>query len=80
MLFRSDRYLAIHRPNCLVQMGRSGQTEEDFVQQDQIEYPDEDPMVRELFDKELAKRGLTSLMPDEAYKDRNYRFALMKET
>ncbi len=76
----ADRYLAIHRPNCLVQMGRSGQTEEEFVRQDQIEYPDEDPMVRDLFEKELSKRGLTSLMPEAAYKDPNYRFELMKET
>jgi len=74
----ADRYLAIHRPASLRKMGWSGESEEEFVQQDQIEYPDEDPMVRDLFQKELGKRGLSSVMPDEAYKDRNYRFELMK--
>ncbi len=41
---------------------------------DQIEYPDEDPWIRETFKKELGKRGLTSLMPEEAYKDRDYKW------
>lgn len=41
---------------------------------DQIEYPDEDPMVRETFQRELAKRGLTSLMPEECYQDRGYQW------
>ena len=36
----------------------------------QIEYPDEDPWVREKFEGELAKRGLQSIMPEEAYKSR----------
>ena len=39
---------------------------------DQIEYADEEPWVREKFEEELAKRGVTSLMPDGAYKDRDY--------
>ncbi|MFC2057133.1 hypothetical protein ACFLTO_06180 [Chloroflexota bacterium] len=41
---------------------------------DQIEYPDEDPWIRQTFEKELAKKNLTSLMPDEAYKDRDYQW------
>ncbi|MDP2729066.1 MAG: hypothetical protein Q8O55_01085 [Dehalococcoidales bacterium] len=40
----------------------------------QIAYPDEAPWIRETFEKELAKRGLTSLMPDEVYKDRDYQW------
>ena len=42
---------------------------------DQIEYPDEDPMVRQRFESELAKRGLTSLMPDGAYKDPKFQWS-----
>ena len=32
----------------------------------------EDPSVRAMFEDELAKRGLTSLMPDEVYTDPGY--------
>jgi hypothetical protein len=39
---------------------------------DQIEYTDEDPRVRANFQEELAKHGLTTLMPDEAYRNRDY--------
>jgi gentisate 1,2-dioxygenase len=65
------RYLAFHLPR-----GLTGGTER--VQdraRDQIEYLDEDPWIRQKFDEELAQRGLTSLMPAEAYLDRNYRWA-----
>jgi mannose-6-phosphate isomerase-like protein (cupin superfamily) len=39
---------------------------------DQIEYPEEEPWIREKFEGELARRGISSLMPDVAYKDRDY--------
>ncbi len=72
------RYLAIHPPTGMPVggdhfdgMAVSGEQILDRAG-DQIEYPDEDPIVRETFERELAKRGLTSLMPDEAYRDRNY--------
>jgi quercetin dioxygenase-like cupin family protein len=35
----------------------------------QIEYPFEDPWVRERFESEIAKRGLKTLMPKECYED-----------
>jgi hypothetical protein len=38
----------------------------------QIEYPNEDPFIRETFEKELAKRGLKSIMPEDCYKDPNF--------
>ena len=41
---------------------------------DQVEYPDEEPWIRQMFADELAKRGLESLMPDEVYADRHYRW------
>ncbi|MBU6423744.1 MAG: cupin domain-containing protein, partial [Chloroflexi bacterium] len=37
---------------------------------DQIEYPDEDPIIRDRFEAELTKRGLRSEMPERAYRDR----------
>jgi len=63
------RYLAFHGP----QGGQNRQQERiENMARDQIEYPDEDPFIREKFESELSKRGLTSLMPDQAYKDANY--------
>jgi oxalate decarboxylase/phosphoglucose isomerase-like protein (cupin superfamily) len=38
----------------------------------QIEYPFEDPWVRETFQSELAKKGLESLMPAEAYENPDF--------
>ncbi|MEA2639120.1 MAG: hypothetical protein QOF51_514 [Chloroflexota bacterium] len=62
------RYLALHP---LPQFSGHSERVQD-VSRDQIEYPDEEPWIREKFEEELAKRGLTSLMPEEAYRDRNY--------
>jgi hypothetical protein len=39
---------------------------------DQIEYPDEDPTIRENFESELARRGMQSGMPDEGCRNRDY--------
>jgi len=62
------RYLASHAPR--VTRG-TGERIEDR-QRDQIEYPAEDPWIREKFQDELAKRGLKSVMPDEAYRDKDF--------
>jgi mannose-6-phosphate isomerase-like protein (cupin superfamily) len=59
------RYLALHPP---IQFAGYAEKIEDRAK-DQIEYTQEDPWVREKFENELAKRGLTSLMPDEVYRD-----------
>ena len=67
----SARYLALHP---LSQFRGYGETVEDIAR-DQIEYPDQEPFIRQKFEEELAKRGLTSLMPEEAYKDRDYQWA-----
>jgi mannose-6-phosphate isomerase-like protein (cupin superfamily) len=64
----SARYLAFHPP---VQFEGWAETIQDRLK-DQIEFPDEDSFVRETFEAELAKRGLTSLMPEQAYTDRDY--------
>jgi len=65
------RYLAIHPPR-----GLSGISEkvEDRVR-DQIEYTDEDPMIRKKFESTLAQKGLQSVMPDEAYRNRDYEWS-----
>ncbi|MEA2639629.1 MAG: hypothetical protein QOF51_1023 [Chloroflexota bacterium] len=67
----AGRYLALHSPR-----GATGYSErvEDLAR-DQIEYPQEDPIVRQRFEAELAKRGLTSIMPEEAYRDPTYEWA-----
>ncbi len=64
----ADRYLAIHPPRGLAYGG------ERILDPalDQIEYPDEDPWIRQKFESELAKKGLESVMPEAAYRDRSY--------
>ena len=64
----SARYLAFHPP---VQFEGWAEKIEDRLR-DQIEFPDEEPFIRAQFEEELAKKGLTSLMPEEAYTDRDY--------
>ena len=62
------RYLAFHAPRF---SNINSERVEDRAR-DQIEYPQEDPWIRQTFEDELAKRNLTSLMPNQAYKDMNY--------
>jgi mannose-6-phosphate isomerase-like protein (cupin superfamily) len=74
------RYLALHAPtgmptgNAYFTNSKGEKLtvapEEDPA--NQIEYPDEDPWIRKKFEEELAKSGLKSLMPDEAYRDRDF--------
>jgi mannose-6-phosphate isomerase-like protein (cupin superfamily) len=61
------RYLAISRPRPVFDTDES-------LDARQIPYTEEDPWVRQKFEEELAKRGHTSLMPEEAYRDRNYKW------
>jgi mannose-6-phosphate isomerase-like protein (cupin superfamily) len=65
------RYLALHSP---MQFYGHAEKIEDRAK-DQIEYPDEDPWIRQKFEEELAKRGLTSLMPAQAYVDREFEWS-----
>ena len=62
------RYLAFHGPR----LSSRGYGERIVDASDQIEYPEEEPWIREKFEGELAARSLTTLMPDEAYKDAKY--------
>ncbi len=63
-----DRYLAFHAPRGA---NETSERVEDLAR-DQIEYPDEDLVIRETFAKELGKRGLSSIMPDQAYKQKDF--------
>jgi mannose-6-phosphate isomerase-like protein (cupin superfamily) len=65
------RYLALHPP---MQFHGHAEKIEDRAK-DQIEYPDEDPWIRQKFVAELAKRSVQSLMPDEAYTNRDYEWS-----
>ena len=60
------RYLALHPAR------QFGMGERVADPRDQIEYPEEDPFVREKFAEELGKRGLKSIMPDVCYQDPNF--------
>jgi mannose-6-phosphate isomerase-like protein (cupin superfamily) len=63
------RYLA------LSPMKQTRPGNEDFVPAaDQIEYPDEEEWIHEMFKAEVAKRGGESLMPPGAYTDRDYKW------
>jgi oxalate decarboxylase/phosphoglucose isomerase-like protein (cupin superfamily) len=65
------RYLALHSP---MQFYGHAEKVEDRAK-DQIEYPDEEPWIRKKFQDELAQRGVQSLMPDEAYTNRDYEWS-----
>jgi oxalate decarboxylase/phosphoglucose isomerase-like protein (cupin superfamily) len=59
------RYLAFHSPRSVD--AENSRIDETLATRQQIEYPNEEPSVRQRFESELAKRNLTSLMPEEAY-------------
>ena len=65
------RYLALHSP---MQFYGHAEKVEDRAK-DQIEYTDEDPWIRRKFSDELSKRSVQSLMPDEAYTNRDYEWS-----
>jgi uncharacterized RmlC-like cupin family protein len=67
----SPRYFALHPPSPIAESvtAMDGQ-----IESNNIQYPDEDPRIREIFEQELAERGIESRMPDEAYEDPNYSF------
>jgi hypothetical protein len=58
------RYLALRWNSRKFPMREKGFGTDKSVKEggDQIEYEDEDPKIREIFERELAKEGLTSKM------------------
>lgn len=73
---RPARYLAFHPP--LQFHGYADKVQD--RERDQIEYVDEDPWIREHFEQQLAEHGLTSLMPDEAYGNPEYKWQATSTT
>lgn len=65
------RYLAL---GPLPQFRGKGETLADRAER-QIEYTEEDLWIRETFERELAKRGRKSLMPEDAYRNLDYRWS-----
>lgn len=68
------RYFVFHAPrlanvNETPELSGSGNPE-----LNQIDYVDEDPVVRETFEQELAEKGIDSDMPDEVYTNPDYTF------
>jgi len=41
-------------------------------ERNEIQYWQEDPSIREMFEQKLAEKGLTSQMPPECYTDKNF--------
>jgi hypothetical protein len=66
------RYLAISRPRPVFDT-------EESLDDRQISYTQEDPFVRQTFEAELAKRGLKSRMPEDAYHDPNYQWTYSED-
>jgi hypothetical protein len=71
----TDRYLAFHSPRGA---GDWNERVEDRAR-DQIEYPEEDPIIRQTFERELANRGLTSIMPEQAYREHDYEWDYVED-
>lgn len=69
------RYFALHPPVQFI-----GKDEDDSgnSKDDNIEYTQEDPWIREFFAEELAKKGLEAHMPPECYVDPNFSFKTAK--
>lgn len=68
------RYLALHRPNVLPSGPEpvfDSKHPKNFV-----EYADEDPRVREIFEQELKERGQKFRMPEECYTNPDYKFEM----
>lgn len=65
------RYLALHP---LAQFSGHAEKVEDRAR-DQLEYSQEEPWIREKFEGELAQRGITSVIPEEAYQIKDYQWA-----
>lgn len=61
------RYIAFHPPRAVMGTGEDAGART-------IPYTGEDPWIREKFQAELANRGLTSAMPEAAYRDPTFQW------
>ncbi len=69
------RYLALSPPGPFSRVGERVKN----PALNTIQYPDEEPWIRQKFEEELAKRGHKSLMPEQAYRDHDYEWAYAEE-
>lgn len=63
------RYMAFHPP-----IAGDHSTFEALGDHNNIQYPNEHPEIREIFESELRSKGIEPRMPEEAYSDPNYSF------
>lgn len=68
------RYMALHRPNVLPSGPEPVYDSKD--PKNIIQYVDEDPRVKNVFERELEKRGRESRMPNACYNDPDYEFEM----
>lgn len=68
-----SRYLALH-PSDFVFAGGDNDIFDPIREYNNMQYPDENPEIREQYEETMAERGLNSRMPDEAYQDPDYSF------
>lgn len=69
------RYLALYAPN----VGPDTSFLDPKEPFNQIGYAEEDPEIRELFEEELAKRGIETRMPKKCYTDSDHDFNMSYE-
>lgn len=69
------RYLAL---GPLPQFKGKGETLQDRADR-QIEYSDEDPSVRHIFEEQCRANGSTSQMPESCYRDRDYKWSYAED-
>ena len=63
------RYVAFHAPHMY-----GGDPLRTQGPNSNIEYPDEEPWIRQKFEEELAKRGLKSQMPEQCYTNPDFQW------
>lgn len=68
-----SRYFALH-PSDFVFAGEENDIFDPIREYNNMQYPDEDPEIREMYEEALAERGLESKMPEGAYQDPDYSF------
>ena len=68
------RHFVAHQPRY-GSLSNHGLAFDAHVDRNLIRYHEEEPGIRELYERELAERGLESRMPEDAYRDPDYEFA-----
>lgn len=67
------RHFVMHQPRY-GSLSNHGAVFDGHADRNLIHYTDEDPGIRELYERELAERGQESKMPEDCYTDPSYEF------